>query len=155
MSTTTEWADMTAFQRNWLIGEMMKAEPLRAYYLRRDGRNIGQLEVKDEGEAKSWLNIANMSLTNWVKLMPEVPYECRAEVAIHVETWHMRYSDTPGGGWEVVEWLRKRGQLEVMSCALGGWTVRLHVPSEYHGDPAETAPTVAEAACRVAMRVTT
>jgi hypothetical protein len=159
MSTTpsevtkaSEWADMNAFQRNWLIGEMMKAEPLRDYCLRRDGKTIGRLAVKSAEEAESWLRIANMSLTNWVKLMPEVPYECRAEVTIHVDSWHIRYSDTPGGGWEVIEWLRKRGTVWLESMGLDGWLVR-HEEPDRETYVQESARTMAEAACKVALRV--
>ncbi len=148
----TNWPTLTAVQRNALVGETMKAEPLYAYYVRWIGKNLAQLRVKEESEAQSWLRIAKFSKENWKRLMDEVPWSLREEVSVHVESWHIRYSDTPGGGWIVIEWLRARGLVCVSSCS-DGWHVAFDDRHPHHGLTVEEAPTMAEAACLVALRV--
>lgn len=77
---------------------------------------------------------------------PHLSNVMRPELKVVVERWHMRYSDTPGGGWEVVEWIRREvGSVEVCSSAKG-WKVSAI-------DYAGSAPTMAEAACICALSI--
>lgn len=145
---SAEWQDMSAWQRNWLIGSLMKAEPMRAFYLRWQGKDFAQLRTKDAADAERWLRIAKGGELQWKTLVDEVPWTAREEVTIHVDEWHVRYSDTPGGGWIVIEWLRLRGAVNVASIG-EQWRI-----AHERCEVAVTAPTMAEAACRMALNFT-
>lgn len=146
-----------AFERNQLIGDRLGFEPLTQCWIGCDGRKLlrTRWEEKDKSEAEAMARMIqhhdklwNDSLVDFPSLMPDM----RGKLVVIVEHWHIRYSDTPGGGWCVVEWLRDRGSVNVASLG-AEWRVAFDDGHPHHGAVVETASTMAEAACLVALRV--
>lgn len=139
-----------AFERNQLVGDTLGLEPLTQCWIGCDGRKLlrTRWDESQKAEAEAMARMINTydklwndSLADYPSLKPEM----RGKLVVIVDRWHIRYSDTPGGGWDVVEWMRKRGPVNVASVG-DQWRVAF-------GDDAETAPTMAEAACLIALRV--
>ena len=142
------WPSLTATERNHLVGETLGMEPLTQCWLGVDGKMLLRTawDEKQKGEAAAMARMINTYDQLWSDSLADYPSlkpEMRGKLAVIVDRWHLRYSDTPGGGWEVVEWLRKRGPVNVASVA-PDWRVAF-------GDAAATAPTMAEAACLMAL----
>ncbi len=67
--------------------------------------------------------------------------------------WPLRYSDTPGGGWDVVEAMRGQGwDIEVASAG-DGWMITVDDNNPHHGRIIEHGPTMQAAACQAALRL--
>jgi len=77
--------------------------PLRSYYLTKDGKLWQRLAVHTLYEAKKWLEFAKSKITYWEKLMPELEWKRRSIVGVTEHLYHVRYSDTPGGAWNLIE----------------------------------------------------
>ena len=152
------WAELTPERRNTLIGELLGATPLQTVWLvwepkKEDGsvlgrKHLGQLGSMPMENAHEWLAAAKTSQAEWTRRGMEISYLLRDEVVLSEHRWHLRYSETPGGGWDVIEKLTR-----------SGYTVQVQVSAKdckviAAGDQnfAERAPTMAEAACKVALR---
>lgn len=156
----TCWADLTGDARNTLIGERLGAQPLRNIWLQwtikgADGsvigrRNLGQLGSMSMADAEQWLADAKKSKAEWTRRGVQLDWLLRDEITLFEQRWHLRYSDTPGGGWRVVEAIHKAGYSVQIATCRGGWRVSVIVGP----DPVSmVAETMAEAACQVGLLV--
>lgn len=148
------WSELTATERNDLIGFSIGFKPATQCWFGCGGKKLIRTawseEQKSAAEALCRMvqqhdQIWTESLADWPSVKPEM----RGRLEVIVERWHIRYSDTPGGGWEVVEWLRTRGAVVVASAG-SAWRVSF----DYHEDRDTIIiekPTMAEAACLVAL----
>lgn len=159
-SPATCWADLGAAERDNLIGEMLGAEPHRNIWLvwtikKADGeiigkRHIGQLGNMSMEDAEAWLVSAKKSKAEWVRRGIDLDWLLRAEITLFEQVWHLRYTETPGGGWKAIEALRAAGYAVQIASCRGGWRVTVVVGP----DPVSmVAETMQEAACQVALLV--
>lgn len=148
------WDSMSARQRNDAVGRLIGADPLTQCFI-----TVGKLELATPHggdaleEAEALAGYARG--IGWEEFRSRHGLEDaqRSSVRAIVKRWHLRYSDTPGGGWEVIENLERRGfRVTVQSRVKGWWTVILE---NDRGNRAATtiAETMAEAACLAASRV--
>lgn len=149
----------TAFERNQLVGNTLGMEPLTQCWIGCDGKKLvwTRWEEKQKSEAEAMARMIDDNDTLWAESLAEFPSlkpEMRGKLVVIVERWHMRYSDTPAGGWEVIEWLRGRGEVTVQSVA-DQWRVIFDDGHPHHGRLSLAAPTMAEAACLIALRLPT
>lgn len=157
LAEATGWDELTADQRNTKVGEMLQAEPMRQTWLVRttsEGKRItlGGLHLSRD-EAEIWLEHAKQSPLNWrEKMGAEQPFAFAPQVAVEEVVWHIRYSDTPGGGWIVVEAMHAAGFAVVVQTTKSGWKVTCDDGNPNHGRSSEVAATMAEAACKLALR---
>ena len=145
-----------AFERNQLIGDTLGLEPLTQCWLGVDGKKLlrTRWDEKQQSEAEAMARMINDNDTLWNESLADFPSlkpEMRGKLVVIVDRWHIRYSDTPGGGWEVVEWLARHGHVRVESVN-GQWRVIFDDGHPHHGRCSEHAETMAEAACLVALR---
>lgn len=144
------WPSLAATERNHLVGETLQMKPLTQCWIGHAGRQLLQTawDESKKGEAEAMCRMMQDHDRLWENSLADYPRltdEMRGKLTVIVDRWHLRYSDTPGGGWVIVEWLRARGPVNVASVG-DYWRVAF-------GDEAETAPTMQEAACRMALRV--
>jgi len=161
------WADLSSEDRNTLIGERLGAEPMRQVWLmwhypftNLEGvakvvkKNLGSLTLK-LSEAEEWLSEAKKSKKKWAERFDQSScptFENSDQVKIVEQVWHIRYSDTPGGGWIVVEAMIKAGFLINIEGDHAGWKITCDDGDPHHGRSSEIADTMAEAACKLALR---
>lgn len=110
--TRLEWSKATNIERNAACAAFMPASeinPIRSYYLTKEGKLWQRLAVKNLAEAKQWLAFAKGNFTRWEKIMPEMTWTDRNLVDVAEDTHHVRYSDTPGGAWMLIEELASKG----------------------------------------------
>lgn len=151
------WDEMTAPERNNYIGDLIKAPPLTQLYLALDGKMLWLTpkQEKDLVEFSGW--VADWQRTKkawkqWQKTSGELLDDWRGRITVQVQRWHIRYSDTPGGGWDVVEAIGKLGWQVKLEAVWPNWRITCDDLSPHHGRVIETAPTMQEAACLAAMR---
>ena len=152
-ATLLGWAEMTPAQRNDRVGKLIGAEPLGQYYLYLDGReSCGLPCTRDEKEKAEGL-VAYIRGKGWTKFASEhgFPDAWRKSAEARLVEWHIRHSDTPGGGWEVVQAIRTAGYaVSVESMADGDWFIQARQsPRVFQA----AAPTMAEAACLIALKM--
>jgi hypothetical protein len=135
------WNELSPQERNALVGDTLGFKPVTQCWFGCDGQNLIRTAWSEEqrGAAESLCRMVQLhdklwteSLADWPSIKPEM----RGRLEVIVERWHIRYSDTPGGGWTVIEWLRARGQVQIRSVD-AGWLVS-------NDGLAEIAPTMAE-----------
>jgi hypothetical protein len=153
----TGWAELDAQARNNYIGELIKAPPLTQLYLALDGKMMwltpkGEKDLDElSGMVAEWQR-TKKAYKQWQKVTPELLDEWRGRISVQVQRWHIRYSDTPGGGWDVVEALGKLGWQVKLEAVWPNWKITCDDLSPHRGRVIETAPTMQEAACLAAMR---
>lgn len=162
------WETMTPGERNWTIGELLGASPMRQFWLmwnwtfqKTDGgtltgrKNLGGLACDSLTEAEDWLEEAKNTKTAWKRKFPEKTspiFDEREQVEIHEQVWHIRYSETPGGGWDVIEFLKPKTDHIMISTMSDGWWQIVAVPTGGEDITTEAA-TMAEAACAMAFEI--
>ncbi len=107
------WSDMNVAQRNHFVGELMKAEPLSQCYLAVDGRRVLATPYAEDqrGKVDAMLIAIRASDDLWADFLrqrSDATPEWREKLTVDIERWHIRYSDTPGGAWEVVTYLQQQ-----------------------------------------------
>lgn len=161
------WEDLTEEQRNNRIGELIGAEPMRQSWIvweykfhnlegieRTIKKTLGSLTLS-LAESEAWLAHAKQSERIWKQKFDEKTcptFKERDQVKIVEQVWHIRYSDTPGGGWLVVEAMIKAGFLINIEGDHAGWKITCDDWNPHHGRSTEKAATMAEAACKLALR---
>ncbi len=147
------WADLAPNDRNALVARAIKDELLGQWYLAFDGRPYHPLPHPrgHKEEADKVLAVVR-SREFWKEHSRDhrLPADGREKVSLKLVEWPLRYSDTPGGGWVVVEAIRAAGYAVQIATCRGGWRVTVIVGP----DPVSmVAETMAEAACQVALLV--
>lgn len=147
------WSELTTTERNDLIGFSIGFKPATQCYIGHNGVKLLTTCFTEAEIEKAREHLAEMqSAKLWpifLKKFSALRKEMRGQLDIIVERWHINYSSTPGGGWEVIEWLRTRGAVVVASAG-SAWRVSF----DYHEDRDTITiekPTMAEAACLVAL----
>ena len=97
--------------RNHFIGELIGAEPLEELHLLLDGKFLWPIRKPKSQwpEVPKWFEDWQSSEKRWqtfIKGMPDFKAEWRGRITTEIYRWHLRYSDTPAGGWAVIEHLR-------------------------------------------------
>lgn len=113
---TLNWNELTSEQRNAECSRFMPASdvnPIRQWWLTFDGQWYQRLPLKEQTRdaAEKWLASAKESKVTWDYIFEALhfPWSFRNRVAVKEQTWHVRYSDTPGGAWELVEQMNQQG----------------------------------------------
>lgn len=115
-------------------------------------KTVGSLDMS-LSDAVAWLEEARGCEELWRQRFDgSVPFLFAEEVEATEQIWHIRYSDTPGGGWNVIEAMKSAGFSMVISSVKDGWRVTCDDGNPHHGNSSEIAPTMAEAACKLALR---
>ena len=151
------WPDLTDEQKNTLIGELIGAKPMRNIWLQwmpknKDGsllckKNLGQLGDMSMEDAEEWLKSSKKSKAEWVRRNINLDWMLREEVNLTEQLWHINYSNTPGGGWIVVEALRK--SFDVLIRSIGEeWRIDCGLGNDSF---AVKSQTMADAACQMAL----
>jgi hypothetical protein len=154
------WADLEPAERDNLIGELLGAEHHRNVWLvwtikKADGsvigkRHIGQLGSMSMEDAEAWLASAKKSKAEWTRRGVDLDWLLRDEITLFEQRWHLRYSETPGGGWCVIEAMIKAGFAVQISGNDARWKVTVMKGAEAI---CMRAPTMEDAACQVALLV--
>jgi hypothetical protein len=111
MILSIKWNESTPEQRNAACAQFMppsEVNPIVSWWLYCDGKAGYQLRVLTKQEAEDGLRMIKASPETWADCtgFPE-PYRAGAEIReIHR---HVRYSDTPGGAWMLIEQLNVKG----------------------------------------------
>lgn len=153
------WSGLTPRQKNNRIGELIGAEPMGTVFLARNGERLwetrytlAELDEMQAGIAK-WQSTA-AEWRKFLKAAPTLDPSWRGEISLVVWKCHIRYAETPGGGWAVVEALRKRGFLITATTSLAGWHIAARRNGDVFGHSAE-AGEMHEAACLLALKALT
>lgn len=106
------WSDMNPAQRNHWLGELIGAPPQSQCFLAVDGKPVlaTPYAEKDRMKVDAALAVLKGSDASWAEFRAantQSEEAWREKLEVHIERWHLRYSDTPGGAWELVEWLRQ------------------------------------------------
>ena len=154
------WADLSTVDRNTLIGNLIGLDAIRHTYLARDGAYLWacQIPVEEAAERNQWLAGQQKTETLWKRFRrnydKRITAEDRGKITIEIEVYHLRYSDTPGGGWKVIEAIRPHVEnIFVMSCDDGQWEVMAIPLGGGDDDVTCKAPTMQEAACELALLI--
>lgn len=141
---------------NFAIGNLIGAEPMRRPYIARKGEFLWYCGIAErEIEAKqAWIAEVQDTVDAWERFLVDfdkrITRADRGKISIEVEEHHIRYSDTPGGGWNVIEAIRESGRAVVVSSFKAGWQVKC----TYGGQPViGKSDTMAKAACKCAAIV--
>ena len=151
-----QWDEMDAEQRNNLVGKLISAKPLSQLWIGWRGIKKLQLPATNDETQKYKDQLAELQKIDieWnpfiAKHHPTIMNCMRGQLEIIDEQWHMRYSDTHGGGWEVLEALKRMGYFVRVETERIGWSVRV---SEEADSICYAASSMAEAACRVAIKL--
>ena len=149
------WTKLTTTERNDLIGESLGFKPATQCWISYQGKGVLITASTEETRAKAEELLQYMQrpenqafcLAKYPSLRPEM----FGKMEVTVERWHIRYCDTPGGGWCVIEWLNAKGNVDVLSEGKGEWRVCFDDRHPHHPKISIQAPTMAEAACLVAL----
>lgn len=151
-----QWEEMNAEQRNNLVGKLIEAKPLSQLWVGWRGIQKLQLpatndEIQKYRDALEELQKIDIKWNPFIaKHHPTIMHFMRGQLEIIDEQWYMRYSDTPGGGWAVIEALRAKGARIVIESEINGtWSMRTDLDGRSFVWCAE--PSIAVAACRSAV----
>ena len=149
------WSGLSPEERNERIGDLLEMKPATQCWIGIAGKRFWITPHTEEkrDEAQALIDYFTKSDKNWAFFVKEKKGACdemRSQLEVIVERWHIRYSDTPGGGWQVVEWLRNHGTVWVMSRT-NGWGVVFDDGHPNHGRIDIGSATMADAACQVAI----
>lgn len=109
----------TPEERNAACAAYMPASdvnPIRSWWVTLDGVLWSRLAVRSKDEADSWLRIASMSRHNWERVMTEWPWSLRSSVGVAEHHHHVRYTDTPGGAWDLLEQMVSESWEVAVTC---------------------------------------
>ena len=153
------WADLSATERNNIIGDLIGRDSYAGCYMACDGKRlwtIGGTEA-ELPELRETLAKAQAEEKRWkifVDTNPKISAEMRGKLTIEVERWHANYSGTPAGGWMVIEAMRPHvQQIFVLSCDEGEWEVMAIPANDRPEDITCKAATMQEAACELALLI--
>lgn len=151
-----QWEEMNAEQRNNLVGKLIEAKPLSQLWIGWRGIQKLQLpatntEIQKYRDALEEIQNIDIKWNPFIaKHHPTIMHFMRGQLEIIDEQWHMRYSDTEGGGWAVLAALKEKGFWVRVETEHIGWSVRV---SEEDNSICYAAQTMAEAACKVAIKL--
>jgi hypothetical protein len=159
----TCWADLSTAKRNNLIGKLINGNVILRPYMARDGKYLWYCPITaDEAvERGKWLAEQQATEKSWDRFLEDfdkrIMPEDRGKITIQIEEQHLRYSDTPGGGWMVIEWLRGQGWEHAASVSVAsvkdGWQVTFDDGNPHHGRRIVISETMEDAACQVALLI--
>jgi hypothetical protein len=150
------WADLTTAQRNNLIGNLIGADPIRRPYMARDGKYLWYCPITAEeaDERSKWLAEQQATEESWKQFRKDfddrITAEDRGKITIEIEEHHIRYSDTPGGGWMVIEAVRKAGYAVQIASTGKGWKAMTIVG---HDALCVRSESMEDAACQLALTI--
>lgn len=157
------WADLGVTARNTLIGNLIGGNVIRRPYMARDGKFLWYCPITAEEavERSKWLAEQQATEQTWKRFRKDfddrITAEDRGRITIEIQEHHLRYSDTPGGGWMVIEWLRGQGWEHSASVAVAsvkdGWQVTFDDGNPHHGRRIVVSETMEDAACQVALLI--
>lgn len=129
----------------WLVWQPMKP----------DGsilckKHIGQLGDMPMAEAEKWLADSKKSKAEWTRRNINLDWLLREDVSLFEQRWHSNYTTTPGGGWMVIEALRKAGHAVQIASTGKGWKVAAHLGCDAVCIRAET---MEDAACQLYLQI--
>ena len=139
------WSELSPEQKNNLVGETLRMKPLTQCWFGYEGKKLLRTPWTEE-QRKEPEALARMSQTDdelwasWLVAQPSLQPEMRGKVTVEIDRWHLRYSDTPGGGWMVIEWLHGKGTVRIETVA-DQWRVCFDDGNPHHGRYIEAAPT--------------
>lgn len=149
------WSDMNAVQRNHLIGELIGAKQASQCYLAVDGQRVlvtpyAEAEIGKVDALLVALRASDDMWENFLRANSHAAPDWREKLTVDVERWHIAYSNTPGGAWFVVEWLREQG-FEVTIDVFGKNAESPY--SAWAGDVCAGAKTMPDAVCELLLNI--
>ncbi len=160
MNENTEqvWAAMNPEQRNHLIGEMIKAKPLTQCFFAVDGRRVGITPYEEEkrADAEALLKHFTSNDDHWADFKKKISGaedSWRGKITVDVERHHLRYYDTPGGAWCVVEWLIEQGFNVTLDCDDTAITAAAAPIADLGAPYKSTGATLGDAVCDLVLRL--
>lgn len=148
------WALLPATERNLTIAKLIGAKLLSQFYLYIDGKEYSPMPHQAHEREKAEGLAAYAKGEGWAEFSAQrgLKDEWRESVEARLIEWPLRYSDTPGGGWDVIEAMRAQGwDIEVASTG-DGWMVTIDDNNPHHGRIIEHGPNMQTAACLAALR---
>ncbi len=141
---------------NNTIGNLIGAEPMRRPYIARSGTFMWYCGIaENEIEIKqAWIAEVQDTVEGWTRFLvnfdKRITLSDRGTLSIEIEEHHLRYSDTPGGAWRVIEAIREAGYSVQISSLKTGWKIACTLG----GEPAVAkSDTMAKAACKCAISI--
>lgn len=158
-----QWDVMAPGVRNRVIASILGLELLGQWYIHCDGKpwlatpysreqkKEAEKLFKRAGTKRGW------KVFTQAHGLPETSKFEDWKLTLELVEWPLRYSDTPGGGWEVIETLRKKGfEINIRTVhnflQFRGWKITV---SEIDGAivAALDAETIQEVACLAALKI--
>ena len=132
------WSDMNAAQRNHWLGELIGATPQSQCFLAVDGKRVlaTPYAEKDRMKVDAALAVLKGSDASWAEFRAansQSEEAWREKLQVHIERWHLRYSDTPGGAWELVDWLKRTLRDGAVEIQVGPSVTYVRVAEAYPG----------------------
>lgn len=148
-----EWLSMTACDRNRVIARVIGAELLGQFYVYADGVRYCATPLWRDKEEEAANLEKHMRGKGWKTFAKDHGFQNLRpdQVELRLCEWALRYSDTPGGGWEVIEWLKGKCEWLWVGATEDGWEVIAVAHGEE--DFTTSAATMAEAACLMALEL--
>jgi len=148
------WATLPTTERNSLIAKLIGAKLLSQFYLYIDGKEYSPMPHQSHDREKAEGLAAYVKGECWAEFAAErgLKDEWRESVEAKLIEWPLRYSDTPGGGWVVVEAMRDQGWDIKIESTGDGWMITVDENNPHHGRVIEHGPTMQAAACQAALR---
>jgi hypothetical protein len=150
------WAGASSCERNAVIGKLIGGEVIRRPYIAREGKYLWpcMITAAEAAERNKWLLEQQSTPESWARFRSDfderITAEDRGKITIEIEEHYLRYSDTPAGGWMVIEALQKLGCSFEIKTLRSEWQV-VAIDSEGDIYPA-ICETMEEAACKAALR---
>lgn len=143
--------------KNRVIGELISGTVLYNYFLQAGDAFLWSIFQPDDVAAFE-RNIKRMQASNadwaaWKKDNFRLDDSMRGKITLGKSGYHIRYSETPGGGWMVVEFLRAAGyKIQITTPSENKWAV--HCQKAMHDRlVSRESDTMEMAACLLALQV--
>jgi hypothetical protein len=134
--TALNWKSATPEQRNDACACFMppsEVNPILAWHLLIGQHDMGALACISRKEADTWLSLLQTNRDDFERVMGKYcVWDKRLECQIVEHRRSLRYSDTPGGAWTLIEELKRQGYLIAIAARAG----QTAISAERHDKPA-------------------
>lgn len=125
MTTPTQlnWKATTPEHRNNACACFMPpsdCNQILSWHLHIGKQDMGPLTVQTKNEADAWLSIRQSSREHFERSFGKFcPWDQRLDCQIVEHRRSLRYSDTPGGAWTLMEELKRQGHMIAIAARAG------------------------------------
>lgn len=151
---TDEFNLLAPYDKGQAVGDLIGGELFFNYFLEADGLYLWAIcQPEDEQCLQKDLDGLQSSDKQWALWKvkePRLDDTWRRKITLSKKGHHIRYFDTPGGGWRVIEVLVERGFTIQLQSLAHGWKIAAALEGETQST---SAPTMQEAACLMAVKL--